>query len=210
MQCTPGDFGAVLFDVGGVLLTNGWDHIERAAVYRHFGLDTGAIAAIEARHPEPYDLLERDRITFDEYLGEVVFSEPRAFAPSEFLDVVRQQSKKLPDSALGVLGEVAASQRWVVGLLNNESRTLHEYRVRQFGLARHLDLQLSSCYVGLRKPDPAMYRRALDILGLKGSQVIFIDDRAGNTDAAAAEGIQAVQFVGEAPLRTSLRSLGIL
>jgi putative hydrolase of the HAD superfamily len=210
MHNPSGDFRAILFDVGGVLLTNGWDHVERAAVYKHFDLTPEAIAAIEARHPHPYDVLERDEISFDDYLNTVVFFEPRAFTPDDFIEVVKPQSKKLTDSALGVLGEVAASGKWVVGLLNNESRTLHEYRVRHFGLARHLDLQLSSCYVGLRKPEPAIYRRALDILGCKPSDVIFIDDRAGNADAAAAEGIRAIQYRGEAPLRLQLHELGIL
>jgi putative hydrolase of the HAD superfamily len=98
----------------------------------------------------------------------------------------------------------------MVGLLNNESRTLHEYRMKQFGIARHLKVQFSSCYLGLRKPEPTIYLRALDILGCKPERVIFIDDRATNTAAASALGIQAIQFLGEAPLRATLKELGIL
>jgi putative hydrolase of the HAD superfamily len=210
MQSPSSEFDAILFDVGGVLLTNGWDHIERATVYAHFNLGLDDVAAIEARHPKPYDLLERYQITFEEYLGEVVFFAPRPFTPEEFLNAVKPQSKKLPDSALGILGQVAASGNWVVGVLNNESRTLHEYRMIHFGLGRHLDLQLSSCYLGLRKPEPAIYKRALDILGCKAHQVVFIDDRATNTAAAAAEGMHAIQFQGEAQLRDTLQHLGIL
>jgi putative hydrolase of the HAD superfamily len=201
------EFEAVLFDVGGVLLTNGWDHVERAAVLDQFHLDR---AAFEARHPDPYDALERDTITMQDYLNATIFYEPRSFTPDDFIAVMKVQSKPIPSNALGVLGEIAASDSWLVGLLNNESRLLHEYRMEKFGIEEHLDLQLSSCYLGLRKPDADIYRRALDILGRPADRVIFIDDRKGNTDAAAAAGMHAIQFLGEEQLRRDLKQIGIL
>jgi len=200
-------FDAVLFDVGGVLLTNGWDHVERARVLRQFNLDTGAF---ESRHPDPYDALERDTISMLDYLKATIFYEPRSFTSEEFVAAMKLVSEPLPSNGIGVLGEIAASNRWLVGVLNNESRLLHEYRMEKYGLKQHLDVQLSSCYLGLRKPEPAIYRRALDILGLPGERVIFIDDRKGNTDAAAAVGMHAIQFLDEAQLRFDLQQIGIL
>jgi putative hydrolase of the HAD superfamily len=202
-----GQFDAVLFDVGGVLLTNGWDHNERAVLFQQFRLDK---AEFEARHPEPYDALERDTISMLDYLDQTVFYQPRPFTPNDFIEAMKLQSVPLPDNAIGILGEVAASDRWLVGLLNNESRLLHEYRVEKYGLSQHLDLQLSSCYLGMRKPEPEIYRRAVDILGVPANRILFIDDRKGNTDAAAAVGIHAIQFLGEAKLRFDLQQLGIL
>ena len=200
----------VLFDVGGVLLTNGWDHIERAAVLAHFNFSEQEIARFEARHPSPYDSWERDEITAEDYLNATIFCEPRSFSLDEFITAMKLESKPLPDNALGILGEVAASGRWMVGLLNNESRLLHEYRIKKYELENHIDLQLSSCYLGLRKPESAIYRRAIDILGRPADRVLFIDDRAGNTAAAKAAGMNAIQFLGEEPLRASLQELGIL
>jgi len=201
------EFDVVLFDVGGVLLTNGWDHNERAQLFEQFGLDK---AAFEARHPEPYDAWERDAITADEYLVATVFYEPRSFTREEFIAAMKLQSVPIASNALGILSEVAASGNWLVGLLNNESRLLHEYRMETYGISPYLDVQLSSCYLGLRKPEPAIYRRALDILGCDPKHVIFIDDRKGNADAAAALGIHAIQFLGEEQLRDELKRLGIL
>jgi putative hydrolase of the HAD superfamily len=200
-------FEVVLFDVGGVLLTNGWDHVERAAVLDQFHLDR---AAFEARHPDPYDALERDTITMQDYLNATIFYEPRPFTPDDFIASMKVQSKPIPSNALGVLGEIAASDSWLVGLLNNESRLLHEYRMEKFGIEKHLDIQLSSCYLGLRKPDADIYRRALDILGRPADHVLFIDDRKGNADAAAAAGMHAIQFLGEEQLRRDLKQIGIL
>jgi len=200
-------FDVVLFDVGGVLLTNGWDHHERAALFQQFSLDK---AEFEARHPEPYDALERDTISMHDYLEATVFYKPRPFTEDEFIAAMKAQSVPIPDNAIGVLKEVAASQRWIVGVLNNESRLLHEYRMEKYGIGENLDVQFSSCYLGLRKPEPAIYRRAIDILGRPAGRVIFIDDRKGNADAAAAAGMHAIQFLGEVQLRQELQQLGIL
>jgi putative hydrolase of the HAD superfamily len=200
-------FEVVLFDVGGVMLTNGWDHNQRAAVLQHFGLDR---EQFEARHEGPYDALERDLISVNDYLDAVVFYESRSFTPDEFIEVMKAQSVPIPDNAMGVLGEVAGAGKWLVGLLNNESRLLHEFRMKKFNLLQFLDVQLSSCYLGMRKPDAEIYRRALDILGVPADRIVFIDDRKGNTDAAAAAGIHAIQFLGEEKLRRDLNQLGIL
>ena len=70
-------FDVILFDVGGVLLTNGWDHRERAVVLDRFGMDR---AAFEARHPEPYRAWEAGAISMRAYLDATVFYEPRAFS----------------------------------------------------------------------------------------------------------------------------------
>lgn len=209
------DIEVVLFDVGGVLLTNGWDHLERAAVYAHFSMDPAEQAEIEVRHPDPYDAWERDAISPDAYLDQVIFFKPRAFSREEFVRIMRLASKPIPDSARGTLEALAASNqravgRKMVGLLNNESRLLHEYRMETYGLGKFVQAQFSSCYLGLRKPDQAIYHRALDILGVPGERVLFIDDRAGNVAAAEQAGMRAIQFTGDAPLRASLEALQVL
>jgi putative hydrolase of the HAD superfamily len=200
-------FDAILFDVGGVMLTNGWDHNERAVVLKQFGLDR---ADFEARHAEPYDAWERDTLTASDYLKASVFYEPRSFTEDEFIAAMKAQSVPIPSNAIGVLKEIAASSQWLVGLLNNESRLLHEYRMEKYGLKQYLDVQLSSCYLGMRKPDADIYRRAIDILGLTPNRILFIDDRAGNAEAARNAGMQAIQFLGEEQLRAELKQLEIL
>lgn len=199
----------VLFDVGGVLLTNGWDHRERAAVYSHFGLSTAEQAEIEARHPVPYDAWERDSLSADAYLDAVIFFSPRRFTREEFFTQMQSVSQPIPDNARRTLATLSASKQVTVGLLNNESRDLHEYRMRRFGLDAEVHLQFSSCYLGLRKPEAAIYRRALDILGTPGDRVLFVDDRAENVAAAQSVGMRVVRFTGEAALVAALAALGL-
>ncbi len=207
---TEQGFDAILFDVGGVLLTNGWDHTERQAAYAHFGLNEAEVAEIEARHAGPYDLLERDALTLDEFLAEVIFFKARGFTAEDFQRVMLEQSKLLGDSGLAVLRELAGHGDWLLGLLNNESRALHQFRMDRFGIAAYVDVQLSSCYLGLRKPEAAMYQRAVDILGCGPERILFIDDRTVNTSAAEELGITAIVFTGEASLRLRLAELGVV
>jgi putative hydrolase of the HAD superfamily len=200
-------FDVILFDVGGVLLTNGWDHRERAATVEHFHLD---LAAIEAPNVAYYDAWERASISLTEYLDSVVFYEPRSFSRDEFFAFMLTQSKLQPDGALGILQELAASHKCLLGALNNETRETNEYRFKHFGLRAYFDVALSSCYLGMRKPEPAIYRRALDILGKPAERILFIDDRAENVAGAVAAGMKAIRFEGAEALRRQLKMLGVL
>ena len=199
-------FDVILFDVGGVLLTNGWDHGERAAAVERFGLDA---ADFEARHLAAYDAWERSAITGKVYLNETVFYEPREFSRGDFFSFMLAQSKLLPDGALEILKELSVSNRYLLGALNNEARETNDYRFQKFELRRYFKVALSSCYVGLRKPDLAMYRRALDILGSAPERTLFIDDRQENVDGAVEARIKAIRFTGAEALRGELAKLGV-
>lgn len=205
-------FDVILFDVGGVLLTNGWDHGERAAVLEHFHLDR---AEFEARHLAPNRAWERGAIPLKDYLDAAVFYEPRDFSREEFFARMLAQSKALPDGALGILQELAASnkcrqEKCLLGALNNEARETNEYRFQAFGLRAFFQVALSSCYLGLSKPEPAIYARALDILGKPPERILFIDDRAENVAAAEAAGMKAIRFEGAETLRWKLEIFGVL
>src|ERR1035441_7406822 len=194
-------FDVILFDVGGVLLTNGWDHRERTAAIEHFNLD---LAAFEARHLAHDDAWERDAIPMTAYLDATVFYEPRSFSRDEFFAFMLTQSKPQPDGALGILIELAASHEYMLGALNNEARETNEYRFREFGLRNYFDVALSSCYLGRRKPEPAIYRRAVDIIGGPAERILFIDDRKENVAGAAAAKMKAILFQGSDALRREL------
>jgi putative hydrolase of the HAD superfamily len=200
-------FDVILFDVGGVLLTNGWDHGERAAAVERFGLDR---ADFEARHDTVVDPWERSEIAAGEYLDTAVFYQPRSFSHQDFLDFIFSQSRLLPDGALQILSQLSASNGCMLGALNNEAREPNDYRFRTFGLRKHFKIALSSCYVGLRKPHPEIYRRALDILGTPPDRVLFIDDRPENAAGAADAGMKTIVYTGAQALRGQLNDLGVL
>lgn len=201
-----GGISTVFWDVGGVLLTNGWDRYERAIVLKDFGLDA---ADYDRRHATVYEPWEKGLIDADEYLATTVFYEPREFTPEDFLAAMKAQSKELPNGGLGVLREMAASQELKLAVLNNESRELNEHRFQEFGLAGLFEAFLSSCYLGFRKPDPVIYRRALDILQLAPGETAFIDDRAENVGTANQVGMHGIRFQSPSQLGKELEALGI-
>lgn len=200
-------FDVILFDVGGVVLTNGWDGCERARVAERFQLD---LEAFEAHHAAPCDAWERGAIDATAYLDAAVFYEPRPFSRDYFFAALLAESRLLDDGALGVVKEVTAQNRYLVGTLNNEAREPNLYRFEKFHLTGYFDVAFSSCYLGMRKPEPAIYRRVLDMLGKPAGRILFIDDRAENVAGAEAAGIRSVQFSGEAALRSALKDFGVL
>jgi len=200
-------FDVILFDVGGVLLTNGWDHRERAAAVEHFRIDP---EPFEHRHLSIVDSWERGEVALDTYLDTAVFFEPRAFSREDFFAFILSQSQLLPNGALGIIEELSASNSCMLGTLNNEARETNEYRLTEFGLRRYFKVRLSSCFIGLRKPEPAIYRRALDILGAPPERILFIDDRQENVAGAADTGIKTILFAGADALREELRDLRVL
>ncbi len=200
------EISTILWDVGGVLLTNGWDHLERAAVLKKFDVDSDSF---ELRHELANDPWEKGLITADEYLQRTVFFEPRPFTPAEFLQAMKERSVLLPHTAMRILQELAASEEIELAMLNNEARELNDYRIERFELGRYFDSFFSSCYVGLRKPDPKIYDLALDVLQRDPEEVVFIDDRQGNCDAAGALGIHAIRYIDEAQCVQALERLGL-
>jgi putative hydrolase of the HAD superfamily len=200
-------FDVILFDVGGVLLTNGWDHAERAAAVKQFNLDG---AEFEARHAKIASAWERGEIDLNQYLDETLFYEPRSFSRQDFFDFMVAQSHLLPDGAMSILKELAASNQYTIGALNNEARETNDFRFSRFELRRYLKVALSSCYLGRRKPEPEMYRTALDVFGAEPQRILFIDDRPENAAAGAAAGMTAIRFTGEEALRKELETRGVM
>lgn len=200
-------FDVILFDVGQVLLTNGWDTPERARVAVQFGLDH---ETFEARHLAPYRAWEAGAISVEAYLDATVFYEPRSFSHEEFFSAMCSRSLPLPNGAMGILAELAASNKYMLGALNNEARETNKYRFETFGLSRYFKVALSSCYLGLRKPDAAFFQRALDILDRPPQRILFIDDRADNAAAATEAGMKALVFTGADQLQRDLVNLGVM
>lgn len=199
-------FDVILFDVGGVLLTNGWDHRERAAAVARFNLDA---QELEARHATVDAAWECGEIDRNQYLDEAVFFKPRNFSRDEFFEFVLAQSQLLEDGALEILKEISAANNYLLGALNNEARETNDYRFSKFELRRYLKVAFTSCYMGLLKPAPAFYRRALDILGSAPSRTLFIDDRQENVDGAIALGMKSIRFRGAQALRSELERLEV-
>ena len=196
---------AIFWDVGGVLLTNAWDHTQRMAALEHFRLD---VDEFHSRHEMVVSSFERGKISLDEYLDRTVFYRNRSFTRDEFRDYMFSLSEPMPEVLASARG-LAQSGRYFMGTINNESRELNLHRIEKFGLREIFRVFVSSCFVGLRKPESGIYRMAIEITQINPEECCFIDDRALNLECAAKLGMRTIQMQTLAQLQEELAKLGV-
>lgn len=175
-------------DIGGVFLTNGWDHVSRkkAAEYFHYDYEQ-----VEALHNFIYNVYEIGSISLNEYLDTILFHTPRDFDKKEFIQFMYAQSTELPE-LLSWVKEVKKSLGVPLFALSNEGAEINEYRINTFGLHHVFDGFFSSCYVGARKPDPKIFKTALKIAHVLPEECIYFDDRIMLVEVAKKLGIHAI------------------
>ena len=196
---------ALFVDIGGVLATNGWDTDTRHQAVEHFGLDA---KETDSRHRLTFELYETAKLTWYEYLDEVIFHRPRPFTREQFTDFVLAQSRPFPDMLDLVAGVKRAAGLKVVAV-SNEGRELTEHRLRKFNLCAVVDFFVASCFVRLRKPDQAIYRVALDLSQVAPEQVAYLEDRDMFVEVAGKLGIRAILHRDVASTRAALAAMGL-
>ena len=196
---------ALFWDVGGVLLTNAWDRTQRTAALEHFRVDE---EEFHDRHEMVVSSFERGKITLDEYLDRTVFYRTRPFQRNEFRDFMFSLSQPFPE-VLQLAQRLSDSGKFFMGTINNESRELNYYRIEKCGLRKIFRLFISSCFVGFRKPEPDIYRLALEITQIPAEACCFIDDRALNLESAARLRMQTIEMQNVEQLRADLGKLGV-
>jgi len=195
----------VLFDIGGVLGSNGWDREQRLAAVERFGLEADDF---QYRHEETVGAWEAGQISLDEYLDVTVFCSPRRFTRDEFKTFMFAQSVPWPDSV--AVARDVSRQRVRLATLNNESAELNSHRIRAFGLDSIFPTFFTSCWLGVRKPTHEIYTRVLGMTQADPTTTLFVDDRVQNLNPAAALGMRTIQFQSAEQLRADLRSHGVL
>ena len=198
----------IFWDLGGVLLTNGWDLHQRGRVLSALGVD---LKAYEAVHESANYFWERGLSSAEDFFREtVLLPNPQlGLTFSELWPLVCDESKVLHPECFDVLSALAATGRYRLATLNNESRELNAHRLDAFDLRRYFGYFLCSGYLHEMKPAPGIYRYAIEISGLHPSSSLFIDDKRENCAAAAALGMQAIVFESPDQLRRELDHLGI-
>jgi putative hydrolase of the HAD superfamily len=199
------DVTALFWDVGGVILTNGWDRRSRAAAAKKFDIDW---EEFEDRHDLAFPAFETGRITLDTYLKRTIFYRKRSFTREEFTDFISAQSAEFPDSR-AVLSDVAATGKYLLATINNEPLEINERRIREFNLRREFKAFFSSCYLGVRKPDEGIYKLALEVTQRDPQESLFIDDRELNLECAKQLGMRTIHFQNAAQLRQDLAANGV-
>ena len=199
------EISALFWDVGGVLLTNGWDRHSRESAAQTFRLDW---EDFEDRHELVVGRFETGKLSLDRYLDRTIFYRERNFSKDVFKVYMFDQSKPI-DGSLDVAARVAQTRRYLMATLNNESRELNLYRMEHFELRKQFSLFMSSCFLGVKKPEDEMFRLALDLTQREPEECLFIDDRELNLECAARLRLQTLHFKNASQLEKDLQKLGV-
>ena len=203
---TPSSPITTLFlDIGGVLLTNGWDRGIRILASEKFDLD---YEEMDERHHLTFDTYEEGKLSLDEYLNRVVFYQNRSFSRDDFKTFMFAQSQPFPEM-IELMRGLKNQYGLQVAAVSNEGRELTTYRVQQFRLGTFIDFFISSCFVHYRKPDADLYHIALDIAQVSPEQVVYIDDRAMFVEVAQGLGVKGIIHTGHEATRKALEGLGL-
>ncbi|MGB3798722.1 MAG: HAD family phosphatase [Lewinella sp.] len=195
----------LFLDIGGVLLSNGWGHEFRYLAAERFGLDVGEM---EERHKVFYVVYEEGRMTLAEYLNHVVFYEARDFTPDDFR--MFMCSLTTPnDDMIDLIKGLKQKYGLKIVVVSNEARELNAYRIKTFSLHEFVDFFVSSCFVGVRKPDAAIYRLALDGAQVPTGEIVYIDDLLLFIEVAGELGVRGIRHTDYATTAAALAKLGL-
>jgi len=195
----------IFVDVGGVLLTNGWDRSMRKQAAETFGLD---YAEMDERHHPTFNTFEEGKLSLEEYLDRLVFYQSRPFSREEFKAFMFARSQPYPEM-LALIRSLKARCGLKVAAVNNEGRELNAYRIHKFRLVEFVDFFVSSCFVHFRKPDADIYRIALDVAQVTPEEVVYIDDRALFVEVAQDLDIRGIHHRLFESTKTALMALGL-
>jgi putative hydrolase of the HAD superfamily len=200
-----GTIKTLFLDIGGVLLTNGWDRRSRQEAVKKFNLD---FDEVDERHHLTYDTYEEGKLSLNEYLSRVIFYKDRSFTPQDFKDFMFSRSQPL-DDMLSFLKELINRHHLNAIAVSNEGKELTEYRIQKFDLTSIISAFVSSCFVHYRKPDFDIFLIALDISQTPPEEVVYIDDRPMFVEIASKLGINAILHENLETTREKLAEYGL-
>ena len=200
-----GSITTLFLDIGGVLLTNGFDHAARGRAAAKFKLE---LADLENRHHLTFDTYEEGKLTLQEYLDRVVFYRKRPFTRDQFRRFMFAQTEPYPEM-IELAKQLKARHGLKIAVVSNEARELNEYRIQTFGLAKWVDCFISSCFVHIRKPDADIYRVALDVTQAPVREVVYIENTPMFVEIAEGLGIRSILHTDDKSTARKLASLGL-
>jgi putative hydrolase of the HAD superfamily len=195
----------LFLDIGGVLLTDGWDYHSRERAAANFKLDC---TELEDRHRLTFETYEQGKLTLEEYLGRVIFYQERAFTRAQFRDFMFAQSKSYPDT-IDMVARLKVRHGLKIAVVSNEARELNAHRILKFKLGAIVDFFISSCFVHIRKPDADIFRLALDIAQVPARQVVYIENTPMFVEIAEGLGIRSILHTDYRSTCAQLASLGL-
>jgi putative hydrolase of the HAD superfamily len=173
----------VLLDIGNVLLEVNWQNAIKALGLK----DVDSILKI---HDGPiYDKFERDQISEREFFESI---KAELQLKHSFLELRAAWNSILEDEVPGVANVLEKYKSQVTYYaLTNSNRTHIESEIKNFKVFGFIKKIFTSYELKCRKPEPEIYKKVLKELKCQPQEILFLDDKPENIQAALAEGFCA-------------------
>jgi putative hydrolase of the HAD superfamily len=195
----------VFFDIGGVLL-----EIDPERTIRYWSARSGVPAKrIRSTFPvEVHHRYERGQLSDEEFFRGVkqALPQPNGLTAADFWDGWRRLIGG-ETGAVALLHQLT-TQVPVWLLSNTNPRHIRNDVSHRFSFFQAVAGAVYSYEVGYRKPEPGIYRKALELTGRRPEECLFIDDVAANVAQAREIGFHAIRYVSAEDLKPQLRRLG--
>ena len=201
----PTQIGCLFLDIGGVLLTDGWNIDARKRAAATFDLD---FSAMEDRHRLVFAVYEEGKLSLEDYLNRTVFFKDRPFSRDQFREFMFAQSRPHLEM-IRLIRTLKSKHGLKTIVVSNEARELNSYRIQKFGLERFIDAFVSSCFVGMRKPDTGIFRLALDIAQVPPERILYLENTAMFVEVGKGLGIHSILHTDLESTRRYLAPLGL-
>lgn len=195
----------LFLDIGGVLLTNGWDTQTRSKAIEHFKLDANQT---QERHHLVFDTFELGKMTLDAYLDYVIFYEIKSFTKDQFIRYMREQSLPI-EGSIDFFKAIKEKYKLQVVAISNETRELNHYRFNHYKLMELFDAVVSSSFIHMRKPDASMFKLAIDISQCDVDKSLYIDDRKLFVEIVKSLGVHGFQFTNLVEVKNKIKDFGL-
>ena len=192
-------------DIGGVLLTDGWDHHSRKRAAETFKLEW---AEMESRHRLNFATYEEGKLALEEYLNRTIFYVERPFTKVAFREFMFAQSQPYPEM-ITLIRKLKTKYGLKIVVVSNEARELNAYRIHKFRLHEFVDCFISSCFVHLRKPDMDIFRLAIDLAQTPIEQIVYIENTQMFVQIAQSLNIQSILHTDYSSTCVQLCSFGL-
>lgn len=194
---------AIFLDIGGVLMTNGWDHVLRRKTAETFNIEYDEM---NVRHQLIFDTYETGKLSFDEYLQRTIFFKERSFDLKEIKSFIFNAVQPF-EPMIEYIKEIKKRHSLKIGVVSNEGRELAVDRIQRFDLPSFIDFFIISSFVHYRKPDPDIFRLAIDVAQVPPTQIAYIEDRSLLFEVAKNIGLQGIHHTS---LESTQAALGLL
>jgi putative hydrolase of the HAD superfamily len=195
----------LLFDLGGVLVDFSGPR-EIGQYLRVPSTPTEILARwVSCAHT---DAFERGTLSSKEWAVRFVRDWGVTLEPEEFLTVFRTMTRRVLPGARELLDSLRP--RFRLAALSNSNELHWDRNTKELKVLELFEFAISSHQVGLCKPDPAIYKVAVDRAGIAPGAIMFFDDLPANVEAACAVGIRGRQAQGVEGVRAALAAEGLL